>query len=466
MAESQAIAPNSIADAAQASYDVDVFATSTTHQYQAYLNEIPDDWMIRTLGEVATVVGGGTPSRDTESFWNGDIPWVTPGEISEEESKYLTMTAERITAAGLAGSGANLLPLGALMVTTRATLGARAIAGAPMATNQGFKSLVFSSPTDADFYFYLAPKFKPELVRRASGTTFLEISLREFAQIEVPCPPTAEKKRIAQILDTLDTTIRQTEAIIAKLKLVKQGLLHDLLTRGIDANGELRPPQPQAPHLYKPSPLGWIPKEWDVRPLARYTSSDITYGIVQAGPNIEHGVPYIRTGDMLDDGLDRASLLCTSRRIADSYKRSEVHVGDLVIAIRATVGKVLPVPADLDGANLTQGTARIAPNARTDPTFLLWAIRHHRAQQSILSEIKGTTFAEITLADLRQVPLAAPTDVQEQRQIGERLQAGDDSIRSLCRELAKLQLQKSGLMDDLLTGRVRVTPLLEAAATP
>jgi len=301
---------------------------------------------------------------------------------------------------------------------------------------------------------------------RATGSTRYTLSLDDFRATPVSLPPLGEQACIAHILDTLDTAIRQTEAIIAKLKQVKQGLLHDLLTRGIDANGELRPPQSQAPHLYKPSPLGWIPKEWDVRPLARYTSSDITYGIVQAGPNIEHGVPYIRTGDMLDDGLDRASLLCTSRRIADSYKRSEVHVGDLVIAIRATVGKVLPVPADLDGANLTQGTARIAPNARTDPTFLLWAIRHHRAQQSILSEIKGTTFAEITLADLRQVPLAAPTDIQEQRQIGERLQAGDDSIRSLCRELGKLQLQKSGLMDDLLTGRVRVTPLLEAAAAP
>ena len=69
--------------------------------------------------------------------------------------------------------------------------------------------------------------------------------------------------KIAEILDTLDTTIRQTEAIIEKLKQVKQGLLHDLLTRGIDANGELRPPQSQAPHLYKDSPLGWIPREWE-----------------------------------------------------------------------------------------------------------------------------------------------------------------------------------------------------------
>lgn len=300
--------------------------------------------------------------------------------------------------------------------------------------------------------------------RSGSAQPFIKPS--DMKSCWVALPPLPQQALIANVLDTLDTVIRQTETIIAKLKQVKQGLLHDLLTRGIDANGELRPPQSQAPHLYKPSPLGWIPKEWDVRPLTHYTSSDITYGIVQAGPNIENGVPYIRTGDMSGDGLDRASLLCTSRRIADGYKRSEVRAGDLVMAIRATVGKVLQVPADLDGANLTQGTARIAPNARTDPTFLLWAIRHHRTQQAIFSEIKGTTFAEITLTDLRRVPLAAPIDIQEQCQIGERLQVSEDSIQSLRRELGKLQLQKSGLMDDLLTGRVCVTPLLKDVATP
>lgn len=157
--------------------------------------------------------------------------------------------------------------------------------------------------------------------------------------------------------------------------------------------------------------------------------------------------------------LIRTSLLCTSRRIAESYRRSEVRAGEIVMAIRATVGKVLPIPAELDGANLTQGTARLAPNGRTDPTFLLWAIRHQRAQDSIIAEIKGTTFAEITLAALRKVPLAAPVDVAEQRQIGERIAACEERVRQEDLQRQKLQTLKFGLMDDLLTGRVRVTPL-------
>lgn len=294
---------------------------------------------------------------------------------------------------------------------------------------------------------------------RTTGMAESQVNFANDVLLATPLrlPPLPEQTEIAQVAGALDTTIRQTEAIVEKLKLVKQGLLHDLLTRGIDANGELRPPQSEAPHLYKASPLGWIPREWEVQPLANYMSSDITYGIVQAGPHVEGGVPYIRTGDMSGDQLSRASLQCTTRRIADSFRRSEVRAGNIVMAIRATVGRVLPVPENLDGANLTQGTARLAPNACTDATFLLWAIRHQRAQNSILGEIKGTTFAEITLAALREVPLAAPVDLAEQRLIGERVSSCDARIKAEHMQAQKLNSLKSGLMDDLLTGRVRVT---------
>ncbi|MFK5734854.1 restriction endonuclease subunit S [Pseudomonas urmiensis] len=298
----------------------------------------------------------------------------------------------------------------------------------------------------------------------AGSTNQLELSRTPLRVSRLPTPHIDDQRAMGLVIDTLDTAIHETEAIIAKLKAVKQGLLHDLLTRGIDANGELRPPQAEAPHLYKKTDQGWIPLGWDVRPLSEYTSSEITYGIVQAGPHVPNGVPYIRTGDMSGDSLVRESMLCTSQRIASSYARSEVRTGDIVMAIRATVGKVLPVPSDLDGANLTQGTAKVSPNARTDGIFLLWAIRHSRSQQAIQLEIKGTTFAEITLGALRQVPIAAPVEINEQREIGKRLTAIDMQLQNERQYLAKAHAEKSGLMDDLLTGRVRVTPLLAEAA--
>lgn len=294
----------------------------------------------------------------------------------------------------------------------------------------------------------------------AGSTNQVELSASALRVSEVPTPPYNEQSKIAEILDTLDAAIRGTEAVVAKLKAMKQGLLHDLLTRGIDANGDLRPPQPEAPHLYKQTPLGWLPKEWDALPLGDYTQQDITYGIVQAGPHIEGGIPYVRTGDMSGDELVRDTMLCTSERIARSYRRSEVRAGELVIAIRATLGKVLPVPDNLDGANLTQGTARIAPKASVNATCMMWAIRHRRGQDAIMKEVKGSTFMEISLGALRTVPIGMPKSRDEQDEIARRLSAQDEAILREQKLLDKLRLQKSGLMDDLLTGRTPVTALL------
>src|ERR1017187_4075168 len=175
--------------------------TTPRYQYEAFLQQLPAQWEQKEIKQVGLVVGGGTPSREVPSFWRGSIPWVTPGEVSGETLQLLRDTNEHISDSALAGSGANLLPAGSLMVTTRATLGARAINAVPMSTNQGFKSIVFKKPDEASYYFHLFEKLKPELVRRASGTTFLEISGTEFGSIKVPSPPLPEKLLIAQLLD-------------------------------------------------------------------------------------------------------------------------------------------------------------------------------------------------------------------------------------------------------------------------
>lgn len=270
-----------------------------------------------------------------------------------------------------------------------------------------------------------------------------------------------EQSRIAVVLGTVDETIAKTEAVIAKLRQVRAGLLHDLLTRGLDPHGQLRDPITH-PEQFQDSSLGRIPREWDVKPLESCVSSEITYGIVQAGPHVEGGVPYIRTGDMSGDRLVADQMLRTSPEIAERFRRSRVQVGEIVCAIRATVGKVLPVPAELDGANLTQGTARIAPKAEIDPSYLLWTIRSDKTQRQIAREAKGTTFFEITLTDLRQVSVVIPSRRTEQEQIASAIQSLETRLTNEANGLSKLQQLKSGLMTDLLTGRVRLRGTIRA----
>lgn len=153
------------------------------------------------------------------------------------------------------------------MVCTRMAVGRAAMPSVPMAINQDVKAL-FPVPGVSPAYLLKLLQFiQPKAEAQAVGSTVKGIRIQDYLDIKVPLADTDAQPVIARVLDTLDTAIHETEAIIVKLKAVKQGLLHDLLTRGIDVNGELRPPQAEAPHLYKQSPLGWIQKEWDALTL-------------------------------------------------------------------------------------------------------------------------------------------------------------------------------------------------------
>ena len=256
----------------------------------------------------------------------------------------------------------------------------------------------------------------------------------------------------------MDKAIEQTEALIAKQQRIKTGLMQDLLTRGIDEHGNLRS---EKTHKFKDSPLGRIPVEWEVRKLCELVDEDITYGIVQAGPNIENGVPYIRTGDMAGETIGIDQLFRTSEKIAKSYKRSTVFTGDIVFALRATVGKVLPVSKEIEGANLTQGTAKISPKEIVEPAFLLSALQTKMVQNQIRLHQKGTTFMEITLGDLRSIKIALPMNRVEQSMISNNL-IKNDNLRVRCiQHCLKLRSLKTALMQDLLTGKKRVNELLK-----
>jgi type I restriction enzyme S subunit len=288
-------------------------------------------------------------------------------------------------------------------------------------------------------------------------TGIINFRIDEYFEESVDCPASKhEQAQIAKVLSTVDQAIEQTEALVAKQQRIKAGLMQDLLTRGIDEHGSLRS---EETHQFKDSSLGRIPVEWEVKQLSEIVDEGITYGIVQAGPHIDEGIPYIRTGDMTGDAISVEQLVRTSEKIAKSYRRSTVFSGDIVFALRATVGKVLPVSTELEGANLTQGTAKISPKESVDPTFLLWALRSSSVQDQIRVHQKGTTFAEITLGELRNIEVALPKDYQEQSYIAERLTAHDNLRRQYVLSLEKLHSLKTALMQDLLTGKKRVTPL-------
>ena len=183
------------------------------------------DWEKKRLGDVAEIIGGGTPDTDVADYWNGAVVWFTPSEIKK---KYLTTSARKISESGLSSSSAKMLPVGALVLSTRATIGDVGIATLPCATNQGFQSLVVKGKNYNEFWYYWLKHNKKALLRRSAGSTFLEIGKSEVQKIPVEKPHPDEQQKIAAALSAMDAKIQAVADQITKLQTFKKGLLQQM----------------------------------------------------------------------------------------------------------------------------------------------------------------------------------------------------------------------------------------------
>ncbi len=187
-------------------------------------------WVVKKLGEIAEIVSGGTPSTRVAKFWHGNIKWCTPTDITRTSGKYLTNTEKYISELGLKYSSANLLPIGSLLLCSRATIGEVKIAATIVCTNQGFKSLICSKDVNNEFLYYVILTIKPKLVEKAIGSTFLEISKKDTALLEIALPPLTEQQAIATVLSDMDDEIFALEQKRDKVRALKQGMMQELLT--------------------------------------------------------------------------------------------------------------------------------------------------------------------------------------------------------------------------------------------
>lgn len=187
--------------------------------------EFTNPWEKRIIKDLAKIIGGGTPSTANKKYWDGDINWFTPTEIKE---KYVTSSNRKVTKLGLEKSSASLLPIGTILLTTRATIGEVSIAKEECTTNQGFQSLIVNELNSNQFVFNLIQVNKNKLHKNANGSTFSEISKKEIEKISVTIPNLLEQQKIASFLSEVDK----------KLNLLQQkkNLLEDYKKRSHAAN--------------------------------------------------------------------------------------------------------------------------------------------------------------------------------------------------------------------------------------
>ncbi|GAA7395211.1 hypothetical protein UBN78_00930 [Helicobacter pylori] len=181
---------------------------------------LPLNWQRVRLGDIAEIIGGGTPSTQVASFWNGSINWFTPTEIGI--TKYVHKSQRTITLLGLKKSSAKLLPIGTILLTSRASIGDCAILKVVATTNQGFQSLIPLEKINNEFLYYLILTLKNKLLKLASGSTFLEVSPNKIKNLLIPLPPLNEQIAIANILSDVDNYLHALRALILKKESVKK----------------------------------------------------------------------------------------------------------------------------------------------------------------------------------------------------------------------------------------------------
>lgn len=190
---------------------------------------IPANWRWARMGDVSTIVGGSTPRTDKPDYFGGEIPWITPADLSGYTQKTISRGARNITQAGLDNSGARLMPAGTVLFSSRAPIGYVAIATNPVATNQGFKSFVLSDELLPDFVYYYLQRARSLAVALASGTTFLEISGKNAARLPIPVPPLDEQQQIVAEIEKqftrLDAGVKALRRVQVNLKRYRAAVL-------------------------------------------------------------------------------------------------------------------------------------------------------------------------------------------------------------------------------------------------
>jgi type I restriction enzyme S subunit len=403
------------------------------------IGNIPQDWEVAKITKLFDLYKGTTPSTKIRDYWNGNIPFVTPTDITKINDMneiYLETTENCITEKGLKSKGLKLVPKGSILFTSRATIGYLTINRTEVAINQGIISLIpKQANVDAIFFYYFLQKLKNLFENLAGGSTYKEISMSTLSNVSIVIPPFSEQQKIAELLSTVDEAIRKTNEIIAKTERLKKGLMQELLTKGIGHKE------------FKDTEIGRIPKDWEVEKLGNKEFAEIIMG--QSPPSSTYnregkGLPFIQ-GKMEFGDIHPSPILYCSQPI----KIAEPN--DILISVRAPVGDVNVARYRLC---IGRGLAAIRFNLNRASNWFYFY--YFQKIKNFLENLgKGSTFKAITKEDLENLKVPYPSFFEQQK-IAEILFAIDKKLEIDRNEKAKLERIKQGLMDLLLTGKIRV----------
>lgn len=404
------------------------------------IGRIPKEWEIRRLYELFQIETGTTPSTKNKEYWNGNIRWITPKDLSRIKDQLFVSDSERkITQKAVEDCNLSLMPKDSIIISTRAPVGYVAVINESMTFNQGCKGLIPKGDglICASFYAYYFLSIKNRLLQLSGGITFKDLSKQTLENLKIPLPPLDEQQQtasiLASILSTIDQAIQKTDEVIAKTERLKKGMMNELLTKGIEHK------------KFKDTEIGRIPKGWEIHPFS--TFCEYTKGRV---PKVfkdtqDSALPYI--------SLDAIRTGKVTRYGVQEQQSVMVDVGDIILVWDGDAGEFL----HNKNPGILAGTlAKITVSSEVDPTFLFYQLSTNR---KVKQAAIGAVISHVDPKVLRNLPLLIPP-LDEQQQIAlflsKFLTSLDDQIEVEEKIIKQLKDAKRFFMNTLLTGKIRI----------
>lgn len=401
-------------------------ATPPNGYKKTAIGVIPVDWEVKKLGETGKVVTGNTPSRTDLSLWNGDFCWATAKDF---KGKYINDTVEKITEKGC--NGARLLPKGAILITCIASIGNNAIAAVPLATNQQINSIIVSDNFNNEWLYYQLDFYKQNLELLASKTAVPLINKSEFEKLKLPIPSLPEQQKIAEILSTWDDAISTCKKTIDTLKDRNKGLAQQLLS------GKKR--------------LSGFSEKWEVKPLSDmliYTPREIdkpNKSFLALGLR-SHGKGVFHKRDFEPSAIAMTKLF-------------EVKENDLIVNITFAWEQAIAIASKEDEGGLVSHrfpTYTFNPKTASHLYFKFFILQSFfKSMLELISPGGAGRNRVMSKKDFLKLEVKVPK-IEEQTAIAQVLETANQELKSYEAKLEALQLQKKGLMQQLLTGKIRV----------
>lgn len=420
-----------------------------------WIGDIPESWKCSKVKFCFSLVNGSTPESSDYDCWDGDIKWVTPADMSDTGT--ISHGERFITKYGYNSCGTTLLPVGSIVISSRAPIGKINITTAELCTNQGCKSLIRYADNKYFYYLFLAGQNELSLLGR--GTTFLELSTYDLNGFGLVIPAEDEQKVIADFLDKecaqIDSIVADLEKQIALLQQYKKSLITETLTKGLDKSAPMKDSEVEW--------IGKIPEHWELKHL-KYLAKSILDGAHLTPTYTDDGIPFLRVTDITSvDGIDAEINLDTVARISKEEhrilcQRCHPQKGDVLVSKNGTIG--VPKIIDWDWEfSIFVSLCLIKLNDSLLNKWLFYYFKSTLVATEIAFAGKTNTITNLHLEKIANFKIPLPS-VEEQKLIATYLDEKVCKIDALIKEkqsqLETLRQYKKSLIYEYVTGKKRV----------